>query len=185
MTKYIKHLKTILRHKVYVFLACVELGIVWQGIVHDLSKFSFIEFFSSAKYFQGNRSPIDAEKEDKGYSLGWHHHKGHNNHHWEYWVDWNKGEMKPTKIPFKCCLEMLADYIGASRAYSQKKDIRAPERWWLGHKKMYVINKQTEKLLDFLMHLYANSGSLNLKKNLKKIKFIYENTKDGSYEQFN
>ena len=53
----------------------------------DLSKYGITEFCSSAKYFQGNRSPIDAEKEETGYSLAWQHHKGHNPHHWEYWID--------------------------------------------------------------------------------------------------
>ena len=60
----LKHLKTVLIHKWYVFKECVSCGIIWQGIIHDLSKFSFTEFISSAKYFQGNRSPINAEKED-------------------------------------------------------------------------------------------------------------------------
>lgn len=57
-----KHFKTICKHKHEVMKVCWLCGITWQGIIHDLSKFSPVEFNSSAKYFQGNRSPIEAEK---------------------------------------------------------------------------------------------------------------------------
>ena len=57
------HFKTICKHKAVVFKECSACGITWQGLIHDLSKYSFEEFLVSAKYFQGNRSPIEAEKE--------------------------------------------------------------------------------------------------------------------------
>ena len=59
--KYIRHLKTVLKHKYYVGKICFKFGLYKQGILHDMSKFSQIEFFTSVKYYQGNRSPIDAE----------------------------------------------------------------------------------------------------------------------------
>ena len=46
------HLKTILIHKYWVFVYCHKLGITWQGIIHDLSKFSWTEFSESVKYYQ-------------------------------------------------------------------------------------------------------------------------------------
>ena len=64
-----KHFKTVCKHKAVVYQECKACGITWQGIVHDLSKFSSIEFSASAKHFQGNRSPIEAEKEDCGYEF--------------------------------------------------------------------------------------------------------------------
>ena len=60
------HFKKICIHKYYVGKYCFKMGMYWQGITHDLSKFSPIEFFESAKYYQGNRSPIDACKEANG-----------------------------------------------------------------------------------------------------------------------
>jgi hypothetical protein len=60
----LRHFKTICKHKAIVFRECRACGIAWQGLIHDLSKFSITEFSASAKYFQGNRSPIEAEKED-------------------------------------------------------------------------------------------------------------------------
>ena len=81
------HLKTITLHKLRVTRLCFKMGLIKQGLLHDLSKYSPVEFWAGVRYFQGNRSPIDAEKEAKGYSEGWLHHKGHNKHHWEYWID--------------------------------------------------------------------------------------------------
>ena len=112
MNKYWEHFKTITKHKWEVGKVCFKIGLYKQGICHDLSKYGITEFISSAKHFQGNRSPIDAEKEDIGYSLAWQHHKGHNPHHWEYWID-NIGTYKntPCKVPYKYVLEMICDWI--------------------------------------------------------------------------
>lgn len=63
------HLKTVLIHKYWVFIYCCKLGIPWQGITHDLSKFSWTEFSESVKYYQGGKkSPIPAVKAELGYS---------------------------------------------------------------------------------------------------------------------
>ena len=59
--KYYKHFKTVAKHKKEVAKICFKFGLYYQGIVHDLSKFSITEFAPSAKYFQGTSSPIDAE----------------------------------------------------------------------------------------------------------------------------
>ena len=72
-----------------------------QGILHDLSKYSFTEFFRSANYFKGDGSPIAKEKEEKGYSIAWLHHKAHNKHHWDYWVDFVDGELVMVPMPDK------------------------------------------------------------------------------------
>ena len=82
-----KHFCTITHHKFLVAKGCFAVGLFWQGFMHDLSKYSFTEFRVGAKYFQGTRSPNNAEKEDIGYSSSWLHHKGRNKHHLEYWWD--------------------------------------------------------------------------------------------------
>lgn len=115
---YYKHFITIVKHKYYVFQECFKMGIYWQGVIHDISKFSYQEFVNSAKYFQGDSSPIDAEKIKKGYSEAWLHHKGRNKHHWQYWIDYDRnGNEIVCKIPEKYLKEMVADLIGASKAY--------------------------------------------------------------------
>ena len=122
MKKYWLHFKTVCKHKWIVFKECCACGIFWQGLVHDMSKFGFTEFVASARHFQGDRSPIDAEKEAIGYSMAWLHHKGHNKHHWEYWTDFDKdGQVVANRIPFKYIVEMVCDWIGAGKTYSKEK----------------------------------------------------------------
>ena len=78
-----KHFCTINHHKMLVMKGCFKVGLYRQGLLHDLSKYSPTEFLVGCKYFQGNMSPNNAEREDKGYSAAWLHHKGRNKHHME------------------------------------------------------------------------------------------------------
>ena len=126
------HFKKICKHKYYVGKYCWKLGLYKQGIMHDMSKFSPTEFFESVQYYQGNRSPIDACKEHKGYSEGWQHHKGRNPHHYEYWLDNFDEGAAPLIMPRKYALELICDYIGAGRAYMGKDFTYEKEyKWWL------------------------------------------------------
>jgi len=121
MNAKLEHFKTVCRHKVEVYKQCKKCGILWQGITHDLSKFSYAEFASSAKFFQGDKSPIEAEKAAVEYSTAWLHHKGHNPHHWEYWTDFSKkdGSVIANRIPYRYVVEMVCDWIGAGKVYNK------------------------------------------------------------------
>ena len=66
--KWIKHLRTINHHKRLVMELCFKVGLYRQGLLHDLSKYSPTEFLVGAKYYQGNRSPNNAEREAEGLS---------------------------------------------------------------------------------------------------------------------
>lgn len=114
-----RHFKTVCKHKYVVYQECKACGIAWQGITHDLSKFSREEFLPSAKYFQGDKRRTEAEKENCGYTFAWLHHKGCNPHHWEFWTDFNDkdGSITVQKIPYKYVVEMVCDWIGAGRIY--------------------------------------------------------------------
>lgn len=115
------HLRNILVHKYWVFKFSCKLGIPWRGLVHDLSKFSFIEFSESVKFYtDGKTSPINTAKEKQGYSLAWQHHKGRNPHHYEYWIDNIDNGGIPLDIPKKYKLELLADYLAAGKTYMGK-----------------------------------------------------------------
>ena len=97
-----------------------------------MSKFSPTEFWESAKYWSGVRSPIDACKEDKGVSKAWMHHKGRNTHHYEYWEDNFDNGGQPVQMPYKDAVEMLCDYLGAGRAYMGKNfNYQKEYEWWL------------------------------------------------------
>ena len=127
-----KHFGKICKHKWWVFYYCCKAGIPWRGIKHDMSKFSPVEFWESVKYYQGNRSPIDACKEDKGVSRAWMHHKGRNTHHYEYWQDNFDNGGQPVQMPYRDAVEMLCDYLGAGRAYMGKDFTFQKELdWWM------------------------------------------------------
>ena len=129
------HLKTVLTHKYWVFYYSCKLGIPWRGFVHDLSKFSPIEFWESVKYYQGGKSsPINACKADRGYSLAWQHHKGRNPHHYEYWVDKLDEGGIAINMPAKYKLEMLADYLAAGKVYMGDAFSYKAEHEWLKNK---------------------------------------------------
>lgn len=123
MNVYWKHFKVIMKHKYFVAQECFKRGLIWQGIVHDFSKFSPTEFAESARHFQGNRSPIPVARKLNGYSVAWLHHKAHNRHHWDYWVDFEGGQPIPCKIPEKYMKEMICDMLAASKSYATNRPI--------------------------------------------------------------
>ena len=60
------HLHTINTHKLEVMKNCFRVGLYKQGLLHDLSKYSFSEFIPGVKYCQdGNRSPNNAQREQR------------------------------------------------------------------------------------------------------------------------
>ena len=86
MANWLGHLKTVHHHRALVRKHCFRVGLYWQGLTHDLSKYAPVEWIPGVKYYQGNRSPNEAERAAKGYSSAWLHHKGRNRHHLEYLI---------------------------------------------------------------------------------------------------
>ena len=118
----VEHFLTITKHRNTVMRECFKVGLYKQGLLHDLSKYLPSEFLVGAKYYQGYRSPNNAEREDKGYSSAWLSHKGRNKHHYEYWVDYSATEgvgCSPVKMPDKYFVEMIMDRIAASKIYNK------------------------------------------------------------------
>lgn len=161
-----KHFCTIVRHRRLVRKGCFAIGLYWQGLTHDLSKFSPSEFFVGAKYFQGDRSPNNAEREDIGYSSAWLHHKGRNKHHYEYWIDYNSHYRKddgdimiPVPMPDKYIAEMLMDRIAASKVYRGEKytDKDPLEYYYLGTDKA-PLHEYTRNILLKYLEMLAKKG---------------------------
>ena len=118
ISNFFKHLCLVIRHKNKVLVHAAKCGILWRGLVHDLSKFSPTEFFESVKYYQGNRSPIGACRRATGKSHAWLHHKGRNKHHIEYWTDFELPENPP--MPYKYAVECVCDKLAATKTYNGK-----------------------------------------------------------------
>lgn len=169
------HLHTVNTHRRLVRKGCFKIGLYWQGLTHDLSKFSPTEFGVGVKYWQGDRSPNNAEREDKGYSESWMHHKGRNKHHYEYWNDYNpqKGG-KPiinVTMPDKYIAEMLMDRIAASKVYKGKEYTdKAPYEYYSGFGHDDIMTDETREKLEFLLKYLADNGEdelcLYIRKNI-------------------
>ncbi len=155
------HLKTINHHKWLVMKYCFKLGMYKQGLLHDMSKYGPTEFLVGAKYYQGTRSPNNAEREDKGYTSAWLHHKGRNKHHLEYWIDYdieNNG-MVGCKMPVKYVVEMFIDRIAASRNYNKDNYTDSfPLNYYNKGKSKYLLHDDTRALLEKLLAMLADEG---------------------------
>ncbi|MGI6029916.1 MAG: DUF5662 family protein [Eubacteriales bacterium] len=160
--KWLGHLRTVCHHKWLVMNYCFRLGLYWQGLTHDLSKFSPTEFRVGAKYFQGDRSPNEMERLEKGYSTAWLHHKGRNRHHLEYWIDYSLDSRQPLagmKMPPRYVAEMLCDRLAACRTYRGQAYMPAdPYEYYLRSKHHYVMHPDTQALLEKLLRMIQEEG---------------------------
>ena len=161
--KAIKHFQTITKHKILVMQECFRVGLYRQGLLHDLSKYGWTEFRVGCRYYQGTRSPNNAEREDKGYSSAWLHHKGRNKHHYEYWLDYDshgEGKLVGMKMPVRYVVEMFMDRIAACKVYkgAAYKD-SDPLIYYNSGKAGDMMHKDTRKLLEKLLHMLAEQGN--------------------------
>lgn len=156
-----QHFKTITRHRHLVMKNCFRVGLYKQGLLHDLSKYSPAEFRIGAGYYQGTRSPNAAEREEKGYSEAWMHHKGRNRHHFEYWTDLSMqtGQYEPVAMPRRYLVEMVMDRIAASRVYkgAQYTDGSALE-YFHRSKETKLLHPDTKRELEFLLTMLRDRG---------------------------
>ena len=155
------HLKTVAKHRRLVMQGCFRIGLIAQGLTHDLSKFSPTEFWTCVRYYQGNRSPNVKEREVRGYSLAWMHHKGRNKHHFEYWTDIRPGSKTyaPIPMPNRYLAEMVMDRIAACKTYQGRDYTDAsPLQYFEKARESSAIHPQTRRKLQFLLGMLARQG---------------------------
>jgi hypothetical protein len=131
--------------------------------LHDLSKYSPAEFWVGVKYYQGTRSPNNAEREARGYSSAWLHHKGRNKHHYEYWIDYStkeiKGGMAPAKMPEKYVAEMFMDRVAACKIYNGAAYTpNDPLAYYNKGRENAPIHPETKALLEKLLQMLSEKG---------------------------
>ncbi|MFR0950136.1 MAG: DUF5662 family protein [Ruminococcus callidus] len=156
------HFCTITRHRHTVMRHCRRAGIFWQGLRHDLSKYSPTEFWQGVRYYQdGKRSPNEAERE-AGYSLAWMHHKGRNRHHFSIGrtitpeptsgTGGNAGAVSG---------EMFCDRVAASKIYMKDAyDQTCPLAYFQKStsRKRGLLHANTDRELMRLLTLLAEQG---------------------------
>lgn len=142
------NLKYLLTHKWFVALECAKLGLYWQALVHDLSKFRPSEWNAYAEFFS---CPLDPKPEDvRGRFIdAWAAHLRRNPHHWQYWVTpKDTGGRHVLRMPEKYAKEMVADWRGASLALKGRDESR---EWYLERRKTILLHPETRKLVEELL----------------------------------
>lgn len=161
-----KHFITITRHRFLVRKHCFKVGLYWQGLTHDLSKYSPSEFWTGVRYYQGNRSPNTAQRELMGYSTAWMHHKGRNRHHFEYWTDINLAtrHYEPVDMPTKYFVEMVMDRIAACKVYKGKAYQDSDALQYLNRSKgdKNNMHPETRRKLETVLGILAEQGEAEM-----------------------
>ncbi len=161
MNKAWQHFKTITHHRMLVCAGCFRVGLYWQGLTHDLSKYSPTEFSVGAKYWTGKRSPNAYEREDLGYSTAWMHHKGRNRHHYEYWTDLNRltGRYESCPMPRRYLVEMVMDRRAACMTY-QGRDYTDASAWeyYANSRERALMHPELQRQLEYLLTMLRDSG---------------------------
>ena len=162
MVKWWNHFKTITAHRTLVCKYCFRVGLYRQGLLHDLSKYSPVEFRVGAKYFCGTRSPNELERLETGVSTAWLHHKGRNKHHLEYWIDYDPHQdhrMAGMKMPVNYVVEMFCDRVAASQIYMKEKyHDGSPYDYYLHGIDHHLIHPDTDALLVHLLRMLRDRG---------------------------
>jgi hypothetical protein len=124
----LQHIKRVLIHKWYVFRAGIWCGVpMWRLIIHDWSKFTPTEIKGYAFKFFGGKG------DDATWKRAWEHHYLWNDHHPEYWQHDEQGRPLPAPriMTPAAVAEMVADWLGASRAYNGKWPTNFDTwEWW-------------------------------------------------------
>lgn len=123
--------------------------------MHDLSKFDLDEFPYYAANFSGGRSGLDvahdAGKVSDGFAKAWLHHIHLNPHHWQHWIFPDGFTPKGSSVeggvfamPEEYALEMIADWMGASKTYTGSWDM---SHWLSTNMPKITVHSQTAQFL--------------------------------------
>ena len=170
LSKAAGHFRTVTEHKIQVMRHCFAVGLYYQGVMHDMSKYMPSEFLEGCRYYQdGKRSPNNGEREAKGYSFAWMHHKGRNRHHFEFWTDYAAKPMKgqhpvgAVQMPRKYVAEMLMDRISASKTYLKEDYTRhEPLKYFQKGKGKHLMHPQTSRELERMLKILDKRGEEEL-----------------------
>ncbi len=156
-----QHFKTITYHRWLVRKGCFQVGLYWQGLTHDLSKYAPTEFLVGARLWTGVRSPNSAEREEKGYSEAWMHHKGRNRHHYEYWTDLSPITKcyESVPMPRKYLAEMVMDRIAACKVYQGADYTEGSAlQYFLKSRERSLMCPQLRQELEYLLTMLRDEG---------------------------
>ena len=159
MSNNLKYLDYVIRHKWYVLVEAIKLGIPWRGLIHDLSKLKPSEWIPYRDYFYSktdvstftvtSSTGFISHKSynQRRFDEAWNSHQKVNKHHWQYWVLLkDDGTIEALEMPDVYRREMLADWRGAGKAIHGKDETKA---WYLKNKHKMVLHKETREWIEY------------------------------------
>lgn len=145
--------------------AVLQLGMGWDEIgPHDSSKWGEAEFWPYALKFcwPGNvgQSPLIAARIDADFDRAWLHHLHNNPHHWQYWLlQYDSGPHKALPMPPLYAREMVADWLGASKAYTGSWDMT---KWLRQNMGRIWLHPETAEFVRGLLDHCGYADLINL-----------------------
>lgn len=132
-----------------------------QLAVHDQSKFSVEEFPGYARHFHGGGDP-------DGFARAWLHHLHHNCHHWQSWIfpdgfnpSGSSVENGVVRMPTNYVSEMVADWLGASMAYTGDWDMMD---WLWKNMPKIRLHSETARELRSLLDMLGYADVIYMQK---------------------
>lgn len=155
MKRHLKYLSYVIRHKWFVFLACLKLDVpIWRAIIHDWHKFLPCEWFAYAYTFYEKDGSKKKYEENQSFEMAWNHHQKLGKHHWQYWLlTWDRGETKAIDMPSTYIREMIADWWGAGRAITGNWDANT---WYDKNKEKMNLSPVTRRLTELWLKQSEN-----------------------------
>lgn len=102
--------------------------------------------------------------------------KGHNPHHWEYWID-NVGtyDNTPIHIPFDYTVEMICDWLAAGIVYSgqtpkMNEPYPDPLEYYNKFKDERIFEENTQKLIEHFLNIINKYGINEFIKECRSLK---------------
>lgn len=146
----------VMRHKWYVFLAGRKIGVpLWRLITHDLSKFSRAEWTPYVnRFIKGRAGTFDKSSDPDEWHKAWNHHWHNNPHHWEYWLadfefaDTDLSHVSAMEMSYSYAEEMVADWMGASKAYTGSWDTTD---WYRKNELRMILNPTTRAYVELII----------------------------------
>lgn len=151
MRRYLAYLIYVLRHKWFVVVECVKLGIPLRGIMHDMDKFNPNEFIPYANFFynkDGSKRQIRDKIANDDFDFAWFLHQKKNKHHWQWWIipkdSFGESILEMDDASIK---EMVADWRGAGRAQGTAGAVK----WYLENKDKLRLHWKTRKRVENIL----------------------------------
>lgn len=151
-----RYFKAVCRHKWFVLLACFSTGVpIWSAILHDWDKYLPDEWRPYAQFFYGGRvqrakdGTFVRDKNETAFNYAWLLHQKRNQHHWQWWLLYmDDGYTLVFPMSDRARREMLADWIGAGRAYVKNWTPQTTATWYEQNQNKMLLHPETRMWIE-------------------------------------